>query len=418
MDNGNAKEFDNYVSLKGELNFVYKDIKLNRVIAGSIWAAANGKNSWKQWIRQAALFLRCYDLSSIVLDKWLFSTYGLYNRKDHQELYYNVITKLGDNVRSTNALHWSQKFVLHPFTIYKALRFFFSKSSLNFSSRIGLAAQATFYCNLIDELDKLDFSKVKKYLCMANMLNVENLITQYMKCKNIPTFSLSEGVYFVFKKKQPFDATQYENFETDHLLVYGQYSKDEFVGYGISPDRLVVAGYPKKVETKPMKKDNPYKKCMVLMCRHAYHHSNMALMSILSNYTSEYHICLKLHPGDDFDFYNKYVKEHNMDIIPKALTVNECLNNKDYDFAIAVNTTAYYEALMRGLPCLRFADGTFDIMHGYDDVFSDETSFESKLKSIAMLDSSEYQKEVDYTLRYAMGVGIDNYKAILVDNKI
>lgn len=45
-----------------------------------------------------------------------------------------------------------------------------------------------------------------------------------------------------------------------------------------------------------------------------------------------------------------------MDIIADELTVNDCLNKEAFDFAIAVNTTAYYEAYMRGLPCLRYLD--------------------------------------------------------------
>ena len=78
------------------------------------------------------------------------------------------------------------------------------------------------------------------------MLDLENLLTQFFKLRNIPTYSLQEGVYFIFKKNPPLDSVQYENFETDNLLCWGQFSIDEDVSYGISPRKLRLAGYPKK----------------------------------------------------------------------------------------------------------------------------------------------------------------------------
>ena len=102
-----------------------------------------------------------------------------------------------------------------------------------------------------------------------------------------------------------------------------------------------------------------------------------------------------------------------MSIVDKGKTVNECLNNKDFDFAITVNTTAYYEALMRGLPCLRFSDGTFELQHGYADVFETKDEFESQIKAIKELEYVDYQVLIEKELAYSMGIGIDNYQSIL-----
>ena len=226
---------------------------------------------------------------------------------------------------------------------------------------------------------------------------------------------MQEGIYFIFKKNPPVDLIQYENFETDNLMCWGKFSVDEFISYGISPSRLSIAGYPKKVEIKLIKQNNSFKRCMILVARDSFRNTNMALLNILSNYSDEYEFYIKLHPSCDYSFYSNYSDSHNMIIVPKETTVNECLINSVYDFAVAVNTTAYYEALMRGLPCLRFYDGTFDLMAGCNDLFGTDEEFVKQINLIRKLPLSDYQKEVDEILEYAMGVGIDNYKATVCE---
>ena len=410
---GHPNDFERYKELKGSVDFVYKGIHLNRVLTMKIWNIANKKErfSFKHIVKAFMVF----NPHPMRIDKPIFSTFGQQNRKDHQEVYDSVIEKLGNNVVSFSLLKWKRKITFHPLLILRVLKFFCPKRQLSLRNRIDLAADMVFYGNLLLEFEKVDFSRTEKYLSMYNALGIENLLTQYMRQKNIPTYSLMEGVYFIFSRNNPpFDSIQYENFETEHLLSWGQYTKDEFVSYGISPKRIVVAGYPKRSLLQPMKRENSFKKCIVLLARNFYHHSNVALLTILSRYISVYEFCLKMHPISDFGFCSQYASEYGMSIVDKGKTVNECLNNKDFDFAITVNTTAYYEALMRGIPCLRFSDGTFELQHGYDDVFETGDEFEFKIAAIRNLDYMNYQSLINKELEYSMGIGIDNYQNILV----
>ena len=65
---------------------------------------------------------------------------------------------------------------------------------------------------------------------------------------------------------------------------------------------------------------------------------------------------------------------------------------------------------MRGVPCLRFCDGTFKMMPGCNDMFSDKKSFVDTLCVMQSdIRSGEYQKHVDEMLHYAVGLGIDRY---------
>ena len=410
-------DFDRYKSLKNKLNFVYDGICLNRLLALSLWAVANGKYAFS-WKRIVLAFL-AIDVKRLEFDPqkhMILSTFGRYARKDHLELYNTVLDKLDGKASYNKTLTFGWKLSIHPVVIYKVAKFIFSNlhdTSLSLWDKCKLIIECIHYCNIIEELKYMDFTGVQKYLCQCSVLDLENLLTQFFKLRNIPTYSLQEGVYFIFKKNPPLDSVQYENFETDNLLCWGQFSIDEDVSYGISPRKLRLAGYPKKVELHTMKKDNPYKKCMLLLARDSFRNTNMGLLNILLNHSSDYEFCLKLHPSCDFSFYSSFASQHGMTIISKDRTINDCLNNNFFDFAIAVNTTAYYEALMRGLPCLRFCDDTFDLMAGYKDVFGTDEEFRVIMETVKNQPLQTYQEEVNRALEYAIGVNIDNYKNLL-----
>lgn len=103
-----------------------------------------------------------------------------------------------------------------------------------------------------------------------------------------------------------------------------------------------------------------------------------------------------------------------MEIIPLETTISQSLKRGLYDFCIAVNTTVYYESLMRGIPCLRYYDGSFDLMFGYEkDVFETSSDYERTIKNIKGHDIIEYQQIVNSVLKHSIGVGINNYSKIL-----
>lgn len=408
-------EVNNYKSLKSKVDFVYKGIHLNRVMALHLWGLANSQPNNHLILKRIIDIFFSYDPYPMKIDKPIFSTFGKFDRKDHQQLYYNVMEKLGENVFSFNMLRWKRKIAIHPFIIWKVLCYILPQRRLSIIKKIKLATDIIFYCNLIEELERIDFSKVKRYLCMYNVLEAENLLTQYMRTKGIPSYSLMEGMYIIHRINPPIDCIQYENFETDNLLSWGQYTKDEFVSFGISPEKIKVAGYPKKVLSCLMRKNNPFRKCVVLLARSSYHHSNVTLLDILRRCSFEYQFFLKPHPISESAFYSRYAETNNMIVIPQNRTMDDCLVNEKFDFAIAVNTTVYYEALMHGIPCLRFTDGTFEPMAGYDDVFATKDEFETKLKNIKKIDQQEYQQAVNKILAYTMGIGIDKYAEILCE---
>ena len=403
-------------ALFNQYDFVFKGIHLNRVICVELWEFAN-HNMMFGIHTLLKYFFTYWDVCKMETQCEILSTGGVGNRKDYLELYQQTIDKLGDKTIYNAPYSWGRKICFHPkmmasvfFKSIKLLR----DAELNLIEKICIINVAIYYCNIILALEKCDFSRVKKYVCLVDALRLENLLTQYMQTKGIKTYSHEEGIFYIFKGKIPHDAVHYEVLTTEHLLCWSQYVIDEYSNYGICKDRLALAGYPRKVLVKRMKEPNIFRKCLLLLARSVFDNANQKLLEMLSTLTFDHHFCLKLHPSCNYEKYAQLAQRYRMEIVSKDLTINDCLNQDEYDWAIAVNTTAYYEALMRGVPCLRFEDNSYQLPFGWSDTFYSREGLESVLASIRKMDSNEFQKDIDDMLRYTMGVGIDNYKEILL----
>jgi len=402
-----------------KLTLEHKSVHLNKVLCSLLmWIAGGNSKALGSW-KSLSRFVFRFDVSELNKTELqpLLVTFGYYpNRKDHRELMETVIKRIGKGISYIDTSKWScHKIAFSPANILKSLNsgiFKMRGSGITLRDRIILSAWICFYLNTIDALSKVDFSNVKKYLCLANSLDLENLMTQYFSHNGIKTYSLMEGAYFRQKNELPITNIAFENLTSDIQLCWGEYSKDEFIKFGYPEERMKVIGYPKIVDGKPMKTNNLFKKSVVFLSQYVMGKQNWDLIDILSKFTDRQDFYLKLHPSLDFAAYSKIAEEKGMKIIPKDTTVNECVDNETFDFAIAINSTAYYEALMRGLPCFRYYDGTYTPMAGYNDEFSDSESYKKLLNRISTLALEDFQKEIDDTLEYAVGWGIDNYRKI------
>lgn len=411
--------FKKYKDLEREFDFRIDGLSVSKSLTFPLYKIAKGSANNFKFYKILNIF-RAFDLSNLKFETnshFVLSSGGLINRKDYKEIYDFVLSQCEGKVSYCLLYNLKRKVVFHPIMLIElgmSIWKYFKSEKISLSSLIGFYSSAAMLCNSAIELKKLNLRGIKKYLAFENAIGYENLITQFMKLRGIETYSLAEGMYMWFPECDCIDAVQHENIETDHLICWGQYSVDEFVKAGISGDRLLVGGYPHPVKGLPMKKNNQYKKCVVLLTRKSFEKSNQRLLNILSK-KEGVQFCLKLHPSLSLSEYEKYAIQNGMKIIPKEMTINDCLDNDKFDFAIAVNTTAYYEALMRGVPCLRFSDGSYKLMKGYDDIFCNSEDYEIVLEKIKEASISQYQENVNEMLKYTVGYGINNYKKILLD---
>ncbi len=412
------KEYSKLLFERLDVN--HKGIKLNKVMCALImfYSAGNYKvlGSWKTLSR----FIFSLDTTEIEKDDLnsCLVTFGFYpTRNDHQELMNTVVRRLGNDVSYFDVSRWRyNKISISPRNVLKSLANVFTRLKgidISFKNKLLFAANLTYYINTIDRLGKIDATNVKKYLCLANSLDIENLLTQWLSARGVKTYSLMEGVYLIQDSELPIANIAFENLTSDIQLCWGQYSKDEFIKFGYPPERMDIAGYPKDVKGQALKNGNPFKKGVVLLSQYIMETQNLRLIDILSKYADRQEFYLKLHPSLDYGKYAKLAQERGMVMVPKNMTVNDCVDNTRFDFAIAISSSAYYEALMRGLPCFRYYDGSYSLMAGCDDLFDDEESYKRQVDRILALPLSEHQKEIDDVLEYCVGWNIDRYKEIL-----
>lgn len=404
-----------FQQLFNKLTLTYKGVHLNRVICDMLMWRAGNTGEFGNY-RTLLRFFLSQDLSELKsrTPHGLMISFGYYpSRKDHRELMETVVERIRTDHSYYDMSKWSvRRLAISPKIFFMSLReglYTMRGTGLTFKQKLFLSAQLCFFLNTIDQISKIDFTKVTGYLSLANSLELENLTTQYLNSIGKKTYSLMEGAYYLQKGDRPIDDIAFFNLTSNVQLCWGQYSKDEFMRYGYPESRMMVVGYPKKVIGKQMKEGNPFKKGVILLSQYTMEKQNLGLIESITPYNKDIIFYLKLHPSLDFDKYKKIADEKGLQIIPKEMTVNECVDNDKFDFAIAINSTAYYEALMRGLPCFRYFDGSYTPLAGCDDSFSDSESFIKQLNRIKNMPSSEFQKEVDNALEYAVGWGIDKY---------
>lgn len=409
-------DFERFKRLYQQYCLTYKGIEINRAICLEVWLFANHKimTGPKTVLRN----LFCVkDVHRMDTNCEILTT-CCSGRRDYLEIYENLVNNLGSKTTYNAPYTWPDKYHFRPSLIFQIIRKslkLLKGAELSLLEKIALSTVACYYCNTLSELQKMDFSRVKKYVCEIDVNRFENLLTQYMNQQSIPTFTMEEGLFYVFKGNIPIDSVHYELLTSNYLLCWGQYVTDEYKSFGIKEERLKLAGYPRKVEKYHFRNDNhSFKRCVVLLARKQFDEANFKLLKILGEISGEYNFHLKLHPSCDFQKYKVFADNHNMIMVEKAKTINDCLNPEAFDWAIAVNTTAYYESLMKGVPCFRFEDDIYQLPYGYEDKFETVGQLSFMIDTLKSKDIDIYQKEIDAMLEYTMGIGINNYKEIIL----
>lgn len=409
--------FGKYKELKSQLEFSYRGFVMGRILSIRCWDWANNNRLPLSNLR---LFFKRKDLSFLVSSikgkkNAIFSDIG---RKDHKGTFLNIADKVKGEyciVGHFDSYRVDNCFDLRALSIAFSL-VFKNVHHVNVVKKMCIAAVVCMYINTINELLKLEIQSLKRFVVFSAVHETQNLLAQYFKLKGSQVMGLTHGAQFVYEKNIPRDAINYENLHID-CLVWGEMTKDEYVKFGIDDKTLFVAGYPKKIDVKGVN-SKPWKNsCIVFLCRPAFDESNMRLMKVLAHFTNDYSFSLKLHPDCDYVKYEGVCKDNNMKLLPKSMSLSDCMDSSLYSFAIAVNTTTYYEIQLAGIPCLRYDDGdSYDLMKGLDnDRFSNTEELSKSIDWIRhIIDNNEYDELRDSSLKYNIGLGIDRYREFLL----
>lgn len=398
--------FDKYKVVKSLLDYDYKGYPIDKIVAVDIISLVYNKKQFS--VRE---LLNIFSTRRIHLPKESEVLYsiGNYKRADYYELLSFVRTDIDSDLLDLSLV--DKTFCFSIKNLYQAFRLVFRNDiGLGFLSKLSLLASVTYSMNVIDYLESQSLSKIRIFCSFCSNLTDEAILDFYFQKKKIPTYTLQHGLWFLFDSP-PIDVIIYENLVANRLLCWGQYTKDEFVKYGIDESRLIVAGYPKKIKQLVALNLNKRKKrIVILFARVLFDSNNLELISLIANMNKEVDVEFKLHPSLCIEKYKSLAKKYGFKLAPSG-TIQDLLSNGEYDYSISYNSTAYYDSYINNCISFRYkdkdADNSIDVL---DDSFSSIQEFYEKLALIQEKElNNKLWHEVEKRLNYILGYGVNEY---------
>jgi hypothetical protein len=293
---------------------------------------------------------------------------------------------------------------------------------IDLKSKLYLASQLCFNLNIEEDLrnaliKERKIFKTRNYIALISSYGIENLICQVINHNStIRTYSLSHGISYInFKLEKPLDYINGFNISSQHVFVWGKSSKNDLIkNFSFPQEKILIGGNP-KYPAKKINLKTEFKDCIVLLPRQIYDKSNMALLDLIAEYkkNNPIKVSVKLHPSLNYQKYERIANQHGFKICSKNSSLINELSTDKYDFAIAYNTTAYYEAMYFNFLCFRYTQNENELFDGLEDRFSTVSDLQNIVKRFRNTDTKILNKQATKLLEETLGVGINNYAEIL-----
>lgn len=414
--------FDGYLSLKKEYNFTRHGVRFDQVLAVQlIQVAYRLVNTDKAKLKETKkLLYKTLDVSPLLTaftSHNLISTY-IHDRKDYRELMDGYFAKYPDYGQVfLPALVYQTKLSFK--NIISVFSFIFLRPhSGSMRQKFYIACYFVHYLNILDSLReafKNTSLSGKKYVPFNSSFDIETLLVQFFKTKGAKTYHVSHGLSYVkYDNQTGFDAVNGENITAENILVWGETSKKDLVNnYQWNAGTITIAGNP-KYPYRPINVSVDFKKCIVFLGGAIYDNDNAKLVALVGELakTHDIQFTIKAHPYSSMAMLASAASACGIKMLPHETSIAETLGNGGYDFAIAYNTTVYYEAMYYNMVCFRYAvneNGAFD---GLDDKFYDEPSFNNHLANYRELNTNLLSNKVEKILINNLGMGINKYQHI------
>jgi len=226
------------------------------------------------------------------------------------------------------------------------------------------------------ELSGEQFSKLKnkEVIFFNSSFKAESIMAQICNLGGVDTSSMQHGMYFHYKKGETSDIINYENVNAKKLMCWGNYSYSQISKR--VPDGCVASiyGYPFDAEVKHEEnRDVIY----VVLPRPHYYRESKELLSVLQS--SQYEFIVKLHPSDDV-LKRQLLVYSDKFIIDDRRTWKDAMLTTKYKAVIGFNTTAIFDALLRGQRVFIYDSGKNEMEYPGFDMFKDLENLNSLVR--------------------------------------
>ncbi|NDW08112.1 hypothetical protein [Dysgonomonas sp. 520] len=403
--------FNEYKVIKEKFDFSYKGYNIKNLIVGYLNFDYNAtpivRDVFKEFYNSCSFvdLPKAFDTKQNVLITYLI------DRTDYRSLaltaqqYYpdsEVVNLSALPLKKISPFGWT--FIKHFwFAVWMIYRRGIGKGVM---SKLNFIALLIRILNQIKTMERAPVpQQIKRYVSFNSSYKEESLLTMYFNKHNVETITLQHGIFCDFKLMIPFDVINYENCIAQKMLCWGQSTVDFLTQHGFDASRLIVIGNLKYKDFKITSINQNFKKCLVLLGRQLYIGTNDKLLEVLKQYNKKHNngivFYIKKHPFVEDSFHAQYADvSSDMIFLGREHSVQEILKSDLVDFSISVNTTAYYESLALGKPCLRWTEEENEEFVGLDDKFENLEQLEDRIEKLRNISQDEILTEVKDVIRY------------------
>jgi hypothetical protein len=415
--------WDKYVQINNSFKLIKNNIDFNKSIAHNILQVAYFKPP--SYFIIFKYFIKTLDVKDFVnkfnLHLNIFTCFV--NRNDHIQFVEKCRTDSRDSILLKSE-------IMRPKLKIKILNIFISINTLinarqlkiDLKSKFYLASQLCFNLNIEEDLRNALIKerkriKTRNFIALMSSYGTENLICQVINHNStIRTYSLSHGISYIdFKLEKPLDYINGFNISSQFVFVWGKSSKNDLIKYFSFPQEKIFIGGNPKYPTKKINLKTEFKNCIVLLPRQIYDKSNIALLELIAEYkkNNSLNISVKLHPSLNYQKYESVANRYGFKMCSNNNNLINELNTDKYDFAIAYNTSAYYEAMYFNLICLRYSKNENELFDGLEDRFLTVSDLQYIIERFKNTDTKKINNQATKLLEEILGVGTNNYNEIL-----
>lgn len=224
----------------------------------------------------------------------------------------------------------------------------------------------------------LSLETYKSVITFCDIHMNDYLLMQLAKSISIDTLTLQHGMY-------NYDSIACDDMNALHCIlslsdknmVWGNYSKDQFIKAGKSSEQIYLTGNPKVgIRNFINENMNNSDEFLVVFDHPGYTFSNINMLKI-ANQISEnmnYKYRIRLHPNNCIEDYRDIINSNCIEILEQEVAFDHLINR--YNFALCHNTAMYFELTQLGLIIYRYRDTYFSDIDCFEkNKFSDISEF-------------------------------------------
>ncbi|MFV0469462.1 MAG: hypothetical protein ACK5MK_11120 [Dysgonomonas sp.] len=409
--------FNNYKIIKEKFDYSYKGYNLKYLIAGYLNLDFEANPNIRDVFKEYYLSCNFMDLREALKTKEETLITYLINRTDYRDLAKTTQQYYSHSEVVDLSSLMLKKVSPFGFTYFKhfwmAAGLVFRRSiGKNFKYKLQFVAMVIKLLNQISLLENTAYpTNIKRYVCFNSSYKEETLLTLYFNKHNAETITLQHGIFCNFKRLIPFDIINYENCVAQKMLCWGQSTIDFLTRHGFAESQLILLGNLKYKDFEIDHINQTFTKCLVLLGRPLYLDTNDKLLDVLKAYNRKHNnkivFYIKKHPFIEDKYHVRHADiSSNIIFLGREHSVQEVLKSDIVDFSISVNTTAYYESLALGKPCLRWTEEENEEFYGIDDKFENLEELEAKIQLLKDESPDRLLHEIKDVIRYIFNPNI------------